>query len=59
MQPESPDAKRLVVILVLTAARLVAQDATPPFVVGVWGPGEAILPFADFDGLASSTPFRR
>jgi hypothetical protein len=39
--------------LALAAAagtHVVAQDATPPFVVGVWGQGDAIIPFADFDG---------
>ena len=40
-----------VVVLTLTAAtHIVAQDATSPFVVGVWGQGDAIIPFADFDG---------
>lgn len=34
----------------MTATHVVAQDATSPFVVGVWGQGDAIIPFADFDG---------
>lgn len=29
---------------------LMAQGQTAPFVVGVWGEGDAIIPFADFDG---------
>jgi hypothetical protein len=29
---------------------LMAQGQTAPFVVGVWGQGDAIIPFADFDG---------
>jgi hypothetical protein len=30
--------------------QVVAQEAVAPFVVGVWGQGDAIIPFADFDG---------
>jgi hypothetical protein len=41
------------VVLALTAiaaTHVVAQEAPSPFVVGVWGEGDAIIPFADFDG---------
>jgi hypothetical protein len=34
----------------MAATHVVAQDAPSPFVVGVWGQGDAIIPFADFDG---------
>src|SRR5262245_19323165 len=42
----------LVIILVLATATtsLMTQDLAIPFVVGVWGQGDAIIPFADFDG---------
>jgi hypothetical protein len=37
-------------LTVVAAGHVVAQDAPSPFVVGVWGQGDAIIPFADFDG---------
>ena len=36
---------------VVTSHRVSAQDELVPFVVGVWGQGDAIIPFADFDGV--------
>ncbi len=39
----------LFVVLVTGQPRLGAQDVAP-FVVGVWGQGNAVIPFADFDG---------
>jgi hypothetical protein len=46
---------RLGAVLVLAPAAtlwfsLTAQGQMAPFVVGVWGEGDAIIPFADFDG---------
>jgi hypothetical protein len=40
----------LLALIALRATHIVAQDAISPFVVGVWGQGDAIIPFADFDG---------
>jgi hypothetical protein len=37
-------------LISLTATHIVAQRTTQPFVVGVWGQGDAISPFTDFDG---------
>lgn len=47
----SRTAPLVIVVVALTAIRGVAQqDAPVPFLVGVSVAGEAILPFADFDG---------
>jgi hypothetical protein len=43
---------------VLLMAPLGAQQPFVPFVVGVWGQGEAIIPFADFDGERWRTNWR-
>jgi hypothetical protein len=41
----------LIIVLAMTPGfALMAQGQTAPFVVGVWGQGDAIIPFADFDG---------
>jgi hypothetical protein len=37
-------------VLTIAGSPCVAQSARLPFVVGVWGQDDAIIPFAEFDG---------
>jgi hypothetical protein len=43
------------IVILASPSLLTAQDATTPFVVGVWGQGDAVIPFADFDGRSWRT----